>query len=39
MKPTILIAGATGTTGSTAIKTLLELKVCVFSPSVSAGRR
>jgi NAD(P)H dehydrogenase (quinone) len=29
MKPTILIAGATGTTGSTAIKTLLELKVRV----------
>ena len=29
MKPTILITGATGTTGSTAIKTLLELKVRV----------
>jgi uncharacterized protein YbjT (DUF2867 family) len=29
MKPTILITGATGSTGSTAIKTLLELKVRV----------
>ena len=29
MKPTILITGATGTTGSTAIKTLLEQKVPV----------
>ena len=29
MKPTILITGATGTTGSTAINTLLELKVRV----------
>ena len=29
MKPTILITGATGTTGSTAIKTLLALKVRV----------
>jgi uncharacterized protein YbjT (DUF2867 family) len=29
MKPTTLITGATGTTGSTAIKTLLELKVRV----------